>query len=56
MKIKEGLEMRYRPFDNYISMQNPPDFSWPYEAGVTGYDLIVCRDAGLRDVDRKSVV
>ncbi len=50
MKIKEGLEMRYRPFDNYISMQNPPDFSWPYEAGVTGYDLIVCRDAGLRDV------
>ena len=27
MKIKEGLEMRYRPFDNYISMQNPPDFS-----------------------------
>lgn len=50
MKSLSGLEMRYRPFDNYATMQNPPDFSWPYEEGVSGYDVIVCRDRALTDI------
>ena len=31
MAILTGTEMRYRPLDNYANMQNPPDFSWPWE-------------------------
>lgn len=50
MAIVPGTEMRYRPLDNYANMQNPPDFSWPWEEGATGYDLIICRDRGLTDI------
>ena len=25
-----GMGMPFRPTDKYASMQNPPDFTWPY--------------------------
>lgn len=53
MEIEVGLETRYRPFDNYITMQNPPDFSWPFEEKATGYDLIVCLDKELNVIEYK---
>ena len=42
--------MRFRPFDNYHTFQNPPDFSWPWVENAESYDLIVCRDRELKDI------
>ena len=50
MAILTGTEMRYRPLDDYANMQNPPDFSWPWEEGAVGYDLVICRDRQMQDV------
>ena len=48
--VEPGLEMRFRPYENYRTFQNPPDFSWPWIEGAESYDLIVCRDRGLKDI------
>ncbi len=48
--VQPGLEMRFRPFDNYHTLQNPPDFSWPWVEDAESYDLIVCRDRELKDI------
>ena len=48
--VQPGLEMRFRPFDNYHTFQNPPDFSWPWVEDAESYDLIVCRDRELKDI------
>lgn len=45
-----GTEWQFRPPAQYISEQNPPDFSWPKVNGASGYELIVCRDEQMQDV------
>lgn len=50
MAILAGTEMRYRPLDNYANMQNPPDFSWPWEENASCYDLVICRDREMTQV------
>lgn len=50
MAILTGTEMRYRPLDNYANMQNPPDFSWPWEENAVSYDLVICRDLQMQEV------
>ena len=50
MATVTGTEMRYRPLDNYANMQNPPDFSWPWEEGAVSYDLVICRDRQMQAV------
>ncbi len=37
-----------RPYDNYYSTQNPPDFSWPYTHGAT-YSLKVATNKALTE-------
>lgn len=44
----QGTEWRFYPEDNYISHQNPPDFSWPYVEKASCYDLIISKN---RDFD-----
>ena len=39
-----GQEWQFRPPVQYVSEQNPPDFSWPKVNGASGYELVVCRD------------
>lgn len=41
--------MPYRPFDNYLSMNNPPSFSWPCVEGAE-YELKICTDPELENV------
>lgn len=46
----DGRGMPFKPADKYISMQNPPDFSWPYVNSATGYDLKICSDKALANI------
>lgn len=50
---KDGLAMSYRPKDKYVSQQNPPNFTWPFVEGVEKFDLIICSDEALTDVEYK---
>ena len=47
---KDTREMPFEPSHNYVSQQNPPDFTWPIYNGCTAYDLIVCSDPELKNV------
>lgn len=49
--INENLEMPYRPANNYSSQQNPPDFSWPYAGDKVLYDIIICLDKDLKQIE-----
>jgi hypothetical protein len=51
--INEKLEMPFRPSNNYCSQQNPPDFSWPYAGDGMLYDIIICRDKNLKEIEYK---
>ena len=42
--------MQFAPSDKYVSMNNPPCFTWPLVNGATSYDIIVCRDKELKDI------
>ncbi len=43
-------EWKFRPVKDRVSMQNPPDFSWPWVDIATSYDLKVCKDKALTDI------
>ena len=45
----QGLGMPFRPMNQYSSMQNPPDFTWPYIADAI-YELKICTDAAMKNV------
>ncbi len=45
---KNGTGMPFRPADGYVSVQNPPDFTWAYVTGAT-YNLKVCTDKSMSD-------
>ncbi len=45
-----GQEWQFRPPVQYVSEQNPPDFSWPKVNGASGYELVVCRDEQMTDI------
>ena len=42
--------MPYRPFDNYLSMNNPPSFSWPCVEG-SEYELRISTDPEFETVN-----
>ena len=42
--------MPFTPAEGYVSEQNPPDFKWGYEKTAVSYELIVAKDAELKDV------
>lgn len=46
----KGQEMPFFPPDKYVTMQNPPDFSWPHEQMAISYDLRICRDIKMTDI------
>lgn len=58
ISMRDGLHMPWRPAADYVSVQNPPDFTWPFVYGDgivnTGkeatYNLKVCTDEGLNNV------
>ena len=43
----DSREMPFEPPHDYVSQQNPPDFTWPIYDGCTAYDLIICSDKEL---------
>jgi len=48
-----ALYMWFQPKDNYVSMQNPPDFKWHQVGPISdtvSYDLIICTDPELKNV------
>jgi len=47
--FKTDTGMPFRPFDNYLSMNNPPSFSWPSVVGST-YELKICTDPEMKNV------
>lgn len=49
-RTTDGRHMPWRPADKYVSVQNPPDFTWPFVNSAVSYDLIVCSDEGLTDI------
>ena len=46
----DSREMPFEPPHDYVSGQNPPDFTWPKYDGCTAYDLVICSDKELTDV------
>ncbi len=36
--------MPFKPADNYVSLNNPPSFSWPLISDYATYDLRICED------------
>ncbi len=46
----DNLRVRFRPIDNYICEQNPPDFSWWQVKSAESYEVIVCRDPEMTDI------
>lgn len=42
--------MPFAPSDGYVSMQNPPRFTWGLVTGINNYELVVARDSELKDV------
>ncbi len=36
--------MPFKPADNYVSLNNPPAFSWPLISDTATYDLRICED------------
>lgn len=50
----DGIYMWFKPDNNYVSMQNPPDFKWYKVPAAKTYDLIVCSDASLKNVVYKA--
>lgn len=46
-----GTRMPFRPADGYVSLQNPPDFTWPYVDGADSYWLVVSRDETFNSID-----
>ncbi len=44
-----GRMMPFRPVDEYVSVQNPPAFTYPLVEEAT-YDIIVCSDPELKNV------
>jgi len=40
-----GKEMPIRPADGYVSMQNPPAFTWKHVASAVSYELCIYTDA-----------
>ena len=48
---KDNLQYhKFLPEDQYVSLQNPPTFRWPYVDDSATYEVIVCADSGLSDV------
>lgn len=45
-----GMGMPFRPTDKYASMQNPPDFTWPYVNGAEEYQIKICTDENLSSI------
>ena len=45
-----GRQMPFDPPNNYVSQQNPPDFTWSKMDGADSYDLIVASDPELTDI------
>ena len=46
---KDGRMMPFRPLDQYVSLQNPPSFTFPLVEDAT-YEVIVCSDPELKNV------
>lgn len=44
------LQMLYMPSENYVSIQNPPNFTWPLSEGAVSYNIKVCTDRDLTEV------
>lgn len=44
-----GRVMPFKPIDQYVSVQNPPAFTYPLVEDAT-YDIIVCSDPELKNV------
>ena len=43
----DGKEMPIRPADGYVSMQNPPAFTWQHVASAVSYELCIYADANF---------
>lgn len=41
---------RFLPEDQYVSMQNPPTFRWPFVGDSAVYEVVVCADEALTDI------
>lgn len=48
-----GKEMPIRPADGYVSMQNPPAFTWQYVASAVSYELCIYTDANCSNNKKK---
>ncbi len=44
-----GLSMPFRPENEYVSSQNPPNFTWPFVKNAT-FDIVVCTDEKLENI------
>lgn len=44
------LEMSYMPPEKYVSMQNPPNFTWPKDYDAVSYNIIICSDRNLNKI------
>jgi len=44
----QGTEWRFYPPADYVSSQNPPDFSWPYVENAVCYDLVISKYSDFR--------
>lgn len=42
--LSTGLDMPVRPTDGYVSMQNPPNFTWQHVPDAVSYELCVYTD------------
>lgn len=42
--------MPFMPKDKYVSMQNPPDFTWAESEGASSYELAVATDKELKNI------
>ena len=45
-----GTAMPFTPTEGYVSQQNPPDFKWGFKKEAVSYELIVAKDAALKEV------
>lgn len=45
--------MPFKPADNYVSLNNPPSFSWPLTSDTAVYDLLICKDPEMKTEYKK---
>lgn len=52
-EVSGGLQMPFRPQDKTVSLQNPPDFSWPHIGGADQYHLQVSRRMDMAEISHE---